>query len=177
VRLQNRGSPTLFFNYIGHYLKLWADKWTFSAESKGFSRVIRPKKLVVVSNYHPKDIWGEETVMYKAVCRRFHIRNIVALKKFDDTKTKKRRVGKTRTDEEKAPPLFRQNADGNLGTSSFFETTLRLVPYVDLQPRIDDAIGLLVEAAADGRVEDVAIEEYDDSVNVSQYVEDSNYYG
>jgi len=36
-----------------YHLKQWADHWPFTAESKGSTIQIRPKRLIVTSNYHP----------------------------------------------------------------------------------------------------------------------------
>lgn len=37
--------------WIAPYLKKWADKWPFDAEMKGSAAQLRPKKIVVTSNY------------------------------------------------------------------------------------------------------------------------------
>jgi len=53
-------------------LKEWADKWPFAAERKGGYMNIRPKKIIVTSNYHPNDCCerSEDTM---ALARRFRI--------------------------------------------------------------------------------------------------------
>jgi len=65
---------------LGHLLKIWADKWSFSAETKGGVLNIRPQKFVVTSNYHPRDLWDEtnpkEQELLKAIVRRFDIRHM-----------------------------------------------------------------------------------------------------
>nr|QTE03469.1 MAG: replication-associated protein [Cygnus columbianus CRESS-DNA-virus sp.] len=65
---------------LGHLLKIWADKWSFSAETKGGVLNIRPKKFVVTSNYHPRELWDDagvkESELLKAIMRRFEIRHM-----------------------------------------------------------------------------------------------------
>lgn len=45
---------------LGNYMKRWVDKWKFRAEVKGGSIMIRPKKIIVTSNYRIEDIWDDE---------------------------------------------------------------------------------------------------------------------
>ena len=55
-----------------HHLKIWADRYAFPIELKGFCGKIRPRKLIVTSNYHPRDIWTETTDL-DPILRRFKI--------------------------------------------------------------------------------------------------------
>jgi len=57
---------------LGHHLKRWADIYSFPAEHKGHTFQIRPLKIVITSNYHPKEIFDEDPVLLEAICRRFN---------------------------------------------------------------------------------------------------------
>lgn len=56
---------------LGHHLKRWADCFSFPAEQKGSTTRIRPKKIIVTSNYLPGDIWSDDPQMVVAIKRRF----------------------------------------------------------------------------------------------------------
>jgi hypothetical protein len=60
--------------WIADRLKEWADKWPFEAEFKGGVIRIRPKRIVVTSNYHIRDLW-EDPNIYEPLERRFNIIN------------------------------------------------------------------------------------------------------
>lgn len=57
-------------SWIGDLLKRWADRYSYPAEQKGTTVQIRPKKIVVTSNYTIEQIFQDETLA-KAVSRRF----------------------------------------------------------------------------------------------------------
>lgn len=60
---------------LGHYLKIWADKWACSGEVKGGTVPLMHEKFIVTSNYLPFQIWPEDDEMVQAINRRFEMRH------------------------------------------------------------------------------------------------------
>lgn len=58
-----------------YFLKIWADAYAFRGEMKGTSRMMRPKKFVITSQYTPAQIWNGPDL--EAVARRFKLLEIV----------------------------------------------------------------------------------------------------
>lgn len=69
-------------NYLGAFLKQWVDRYAFNAEIKGCVRTIRPKTIVVTSNWHPREIWTDVGII-EPILRRFNITK--RDKKIDDS--------------------------------------------------------------------------------------------
>lgn len=74
------GQPTILLDdigldhkFLGHYLKQWADHYPFNGETKGGSCSLRPTRFVVTSNYHPRDIWGDDNAVLAPILRRFKV--------------------------------------------------------------------------------------------------------
>jgi hypothetical protein len=64
-------------SHLGHHLKLWGDHFSFLGETKGGMIRIRPKRIIVTSNYSLHDCFPE-TQLQDAVSRRFKIQHMGA---------------------------------------------------------------------------------------------------
>lgn len=57
--------------YLSTHLKVWSDRYAFIGEIKGSARWMRPKKIIVTSNYHPRELWNDDSELRDAIMRRF----------------------------------------------------------------------------------------------------------
>lgn len=57
---------------LGGHMKRWLDRYAFQAEMKGSMMKIRPKKIIVTSQYHPSEIWSDEKTV-DAIMRRIEV--------------------------------------------------------------------------------------------------------
>lgn len=61
------------FEYNGYYLKIWGDMYGFVGEVKnGNTGLIRPRNIVVTSNFHPEEIWQDKQTL-EPLLRRFQV--------------------------------------------------------------------------------------------------------
>lgn len=59
---------------LSYHLKLWADKWSFLGEIKGGTRQLRPKRVIVTSQYSIFEVFKEEGAKeVEAIERRFEV--------------------------------------------------------------------------------------------------------
>jgi len=62
---------------LGHHLKIWGDRYSFIAESKGSAMNIRPRRIVVTSNYSIEEVFAADQTMVQAIKRRFKQQHVV----------------------------------------------------------------------------------------------------
>lgn len=55
---------------LGHYLKIWTDKWPCTGEIKGGQVPLTYTKFIITSNYTPQTLWPQDEEMCKAISRR-----------------------------------------------------------------------------------------------------------
>lgn len=56
--------------WLGHFLKIWADRYAFGGEVKGSTIVLRPKRIIITSNYRIDECCSDPTEA-EAVMDRF----------------------------------------------------------------------------------------------------------
>lgn len=63
---------------LARHFKLWGDRLPFHCQSKGSANTIRPKRVIVTSQYTPEQVWDDEETL-AAIQRRFRLVHKVSL--------------------------------------------------------------------------------------------------
>lgn len=85
----------LTHSVIGHHIKIWADRYAFRAEVKNHSKMIRPKRIIITSQYHPNEIWTDQKLV-DAITRRFKVKHMIKLPDVDPLISKKSKIPYTK---------------------------------------------------------------------------------
>lgn len=67
---------------LGYHFKIWADRYGFLCEVKNDSVAIRPKKIIITSQYRPNEIWGDDPETLEAIERRYQIVDMFPVAEF-----------------------------------------------------------------------------------------------
>lgn len=73
VLLDDVGRGHLFLGEV--FLKNWTDHYPFRAEVKNGSRMLRPRVIIVTSNYTIAELWAHDPTLVLALERRFKVIN------------------------------------------------------------------------------------------------------
>lgn len=60
-------------NILGHYLKIWTDRYPCTGETKGGTINLQHDKFIVTSNYSIQQLWPDDKEMQAAILRRFEV--------------------------------------------------------------------------------------------------------
>ena len=63
-------------NCLGHYLKIWADKYACTGEIKGGTVNLTHRVFIVTSNKSIAQLWPDDPVMATAIKRRFEVEHM-----------------------------------------------------------------------------------------------------
>ena len=74
--------------FMAYFLKIWADHYSFRAQTKGGSMMIRPKRIIITSNYAIAECFPDER-NWAPLERRFSVKRFDAV---DFSRRKKRRI-------------------------------------------------------------------------------------
>lgn len=58
---------------LGHYLKIWTDRYACTGETKGGQIPLNYDKFIITSNYTPEQLWPEDATLVQAIRRRFKV--------------------------------------------------------------------------------------------------------
>lgn len=69
--------------WMGDYLKTWSDRYPFKGETKGSTVTLRPKRIILTSNYSPDDLWSDVGGVLEPLRRRFKVMHLEKLEDAD----------------------------------------------------------------------------------------------
>jgi len=176
-------------SYMGFHLKIWADKYAFPVEVKNSGDLIRPKRIVVTSNYPIRTIFPDPSI-HEPLERRFKVIHKTekwdatvntALKKSNGKEFKTKKIGskKRKYDQPlKKPALYRQDANGDIvpnkqKQSTLNKTSLIQKPSMSLSfPYLKNliSIGQLIGQLKDALLND--IEEHYNEIEIDEVNKD-----
>lgn len=133
-------------DFMALFLKRYMDRFPFRVEVKNHTQMIRPKKIVVTSQYHPMEIFKErDAEAIVARCKMIHMQQ---LEEVDKTETTKRYVKPTKTKESdiihKKPRLYRADKMGNISIN----------PNAGKPKKISTLDDQLLKASSQGKTSD-----------------------
>lgn len=64
---------------LGHYLKIWLDRYAFKGEIKGGTVSINCSRFIITSNYEPEDLWPTDLVLCEAIRRRVRLGKTIGI--------------------------------------------------------------------------------------------------
>lgn len=70
--------------HLGHFLKLWSDRYGVIGETKGGAIALKHRWFIVTSQYRIEHIWQESQETVEALLRRFRVINLDEVQQLDD---------------------------------------------------------------------------------------------
>lgn len=85
IRQSQTDKPDSLVQAFGHYLKIWADRYSCTAEQKGATINLHHRLLIITSNYSPYQCFWTKTdnELVQAVSRRFKVLQYDYREQFD----------------------------------------------------------------------------------------------
>lgn len=135
-----------------YFMKIWPDCYVFPAEIKNHVTNIRPKKIVVTSQYHPNQIWTAEAL--DAIMRRFKLRKIEKLEKWDNSPLVSKKRALVKVPASKLPPLKKPMLNKQLAQAKIVtdEEVRKSPPVIDLTQDSDGIMDILATTATKQKI-------------------------